>query len=80
MNRKKLAKLVPLYLCIPASSAPVESLFSIAGKVFSIAGKVFIIAGKVFSIAGKVFQPDRCRLKDKTFEELMSDPINIYKC
>ena len=36
-NNKKfsqLAKLAPNYLCIPASSAPVESLFRIAGKVF----------------------------------------------
>ena len=36
--------------CIPASSAPVERLFSIAGKVF---------------------HPNRCCLKNKTFEELM---------
>ena len=28
-----MAKLVPKYLCIPASSAPVERLFSIAAKV-----------------------------------------------
>ena len=53
-----LAKLVPLYLCIPASFAPVERLFSIAGKVF---------------------RPDRCRLKDKTFEELMFIRCNQHR-
>ena len=45
-----LAKLVCCYLHIPASSAPVE---------------------RVFSIAGRVFRPDRNRLSDKRFQELM---------
>jgi len=38
------------YLSTPASSAPVERLFSIAGKVF---------------------RPERCRISDARFEELM---------
>ncbi len=57
MKYPTLAKLVPVHLCIPASSAPVERLFSIAGKVF---------------------RPDRCRLKDKTFEELMFIRCNQF--
>ena len=59
-NQKKfpqLAKIAPNYLCVPASSAPLERLFSIAGKVFC---------------------PDRCCLKDKTFEELMFIRCNQY--
>ena len=49
-----LSKMARKYLAVPASSAPVERLFSIAGKVF---------------------RPDRCSLKDDTFEKLM-----IVKC
>ena len=45
-----LAKLVCSYLHIPASSAPVE---------------------RIFSIAGRVFRPDRNRLSEKRFQELM---------
>ena len=49
-NFPTLSQLVPHHLSIPASSAPVERLFSIAGKVF---------------------RPERCSLKDSTFEQLM---------
>ncbi|XP_071176366.1 zinc finger BED domain-containing protein 4-like [Mytilus edulis] len=45
-----LSTLAKKHLAIPATSAPVERLFSIAGKVF---------------------RPERCRLNDKTFEQLM---------
>ena len=46
----ELAKLAVTYLAPSASSAPVE---------------------RMFSIAGKIFRPDRCRLSDARFEELM---------
>ena len=49
-NLPCLALLAEKYLCFPATSGPVERLFSIAGKVY---------------------RPDRCLLKDKTFEALM---------
>ena len=45
-----LSSLACKYLCIPASSAPVERLFSIAGKVF---------------------RPERCRISDERFQQLM---------
>ena len=50
-----LSNLARKHLAIPATSAPVERLFSIAGKVFS---------------------PERCRLNDKTFEQLMMVKCN----
>lgn len=45
-----LAAMAQKYLALQASSAPVERLFSVAGKVF---------------------RPERCLLKDSTFEKLM---------
>ncbi|KAJ8309282.1 hypothetical protein KUTeg_014156 [Tegillarca granosa] len=50
-----LAKLACQVLCIPATSAPVE---------------------RMSSVAGKTFRPDRCRLGDKTFENLMMIKCN----
>ena len=50
-----LARLANKLLAIPATSAPVERLFSIAGKVF---------------------RPERCSLKDETFERLMMIKCN----
>lgn len=50
-----LSVLACKYLAIPASSAPVE---------------------RIFSVAGKIFRPDRCRLNDKTFEELLTIKCN----
>jgi hypothetical protein len=49
-NFPKLAHLALRYLNVPASSSPVERLFSIAGNIFT---------------------PNRCSLKDNTFECLM---------
>ena len=45
-----LSKLARQFHTIPASSAPVECMFSVAGKIF---------------------RPDRCSLRDTTFETLM---------
>lgn len=59
-NQSTLPQLTILalrYLCIPASSAPVERLFSIAGKVF---------------------RPERCRMTDVRFEELMFIKCNQH--
>lgn len=53
-----LAKLAVYHLGIPASSAPMEHLFSIAGKIF---------------------RPERCRLTDKIFENLMLIHCNASK-
>lgn len=53
-----LSELAAKYLAIPASSASVERLFSIAGKVF---------------------RPDRNRLNDNTFEQLMLIKCNADK-
>ena len=50
-----LSVLASRYLAIPASSAPVERLFSIAGKIF---------------------RPERCSMKDETFERLMMIKCN----
>ena len=54
-NYPILSKLACRCLSVPATSAPVERLFSIAGKTF---------------------RPDRCRLKDDTFEHLMMIKCN----
>ena len=55
INYPTLAKLANKLLSTPATSAPVERLFSIAGKVF---------------------RPERCSLKDDTFEKLMMIKCN----
>lgn len=52
-----LSQLAEYYLSVPASSAPVERLFSIAGKIF---------------------RPERCRLTDKTLEQLMLIRCNAH--
>ena len=49
-NYSFLSKLAVSVLGIPVSSAAVERLFSIAGKIY---------------------RPDRCRLSDSRFEQLM---------
>ena len=46
-----LASVAIRYLAIPATSAPVE---------------------RMFIITGKIYRPDRCSLKDETFETLMT--------
>ncbi|XP_053373931.1 zinc finger BED domain-containing protein 4-like [Mercenaria mercenaria] len=53
-----LAELAVRFLAIPAASAPVERLFSIAGKIF---------------------RPDRNRLNDQIFEQLMFIKCNSDK-
>lgn len=53
----QLTSLALRYLAVPASSAPVERLFSVAGKVF---------------------RPDRNRLSDERFEELMFIKCNKH--
>ena len=58
-NSKKfpsLSKIAQKYLHIPATSAPVE---------------------RIFSVAGKTFTPDRCRLGDTAFEQLMNIKCNL---
>ena len=52
-----MSKLAKRYLSVPASSGPVERLFSIAGKIF---------------------RPERCRLTDTVFENLMFIKCNSY--
>ncbi|XP_045202879.2 zinc finger BED domain-containing protein 4-like [Mercenaria mercenaria] len=50
-----LAEFASKYLTIPCTSAPVERLFSIAGKIF---------------------RPDRCRMNDETFHNLIMIKCN----
>lgn len=52
-----LARLPACYLAIPASSGPVE---------------------KLFSISGKIFRPERCRLTDIHFQQLMNIKCNAH--
>ena len=52
-----LAEMAKKYLSLPASSAAVECLFSIGGKIF---------------------RPERCRLTDSVFEQLMFIRCNLH--
>ena len=52
-----LSYMAQRYLAVPASSAAVERLFSIGGKIF---------------------RPERCRLSDKVFEQLMFLRCNAH--
>ena len=53
-----LTKLAMIYLALPASSAAVE---------------------RIFSISGKIFRPERCRLSDTLFQNLMFIRCNLTK-
>ena len=52
----KISKIAEVVLSIPASSAAVERLFSVAGKIYC---------------------PDRCRLSDNKFEQMMFIKCNF---